>query len=316
MTETATQPPPAPAAEELHCPLCDYNLRGLEEPRCPECGYSFTWDELNSPERRLHPYLFEHHPERNLWSFRRTLLGGLRPGRFWRTLFPTQPSRPRRLAVYGIVVSCAWLLVLLPQVVRSIAAVDADQVTRQAVLVTNFPRMSAAARDATLKRFGSPQAWAAVVEPRWPHPMLWTRAARARLLDVTLFAAILWLAWPWLTLGGLMIFQVSMRRARVCPVHVLRCVVYTGDVSLWMAAFMFALILIDVAAEGPVGRASGRGPGGSVILASAVLLAVATYRLGTAYRDYLRFDHPFATAAAVQLMVTLLAYKGVLDWVN
>ena len=50
-------------AETLHCPLCEYNLRGLSEPRCPECGYRFEWAELRDPSRRLHPYLFEHHPE-------------------------------------------------------------------------------------------------------------------------------------------------------------------------------------------------------------------------------------------------------------
>src|SRR5215213_6018623 len=92
----------SPAAEIL-CPLCDYNLRGLIEPRCPECGFAFSWEELSDPQRRVHPYAFEHHAERNLWSFRKTLLGGLRPGRFWRTLFPTQPSRPRRLILYWLI---------------------------------------------------------------------------------------------------------------------------------------------------------------------------------------------------------------------
>lgn len=28
------------------CPLCGYNLTGLEKPRCPECGRQFTWKEL------------------------------------------------------------------------------------------------------------------------------------------------------------------------------------------------------------------------------------------------------------------------------
>ena len=70
----------APAIDSsLHCPMCDYDLRGQIEPRCPECGYRFDWDELRDPTRRVHQYLFELHPERNVWSFVRTLLGGLRP---------------------------------------------------------------------------------------------------------------------------------------------------------------------------------------------------------------------------------------------
>ena len=28
------------------CPACDYNLAGLREARCPECGVQFTLDEL------------------------------------------------------------------------------------------------------------------------------------------------------------------------------------------------------------------------------------------------------------------------------
>ena len=56
-------------SEEILCPLCDYNLRGLIQPRCPECGYRFEWQGLLDPKYRLHPYLFEHHPERNFRSF-------------------------------------------------------------------------------------------------------------------------------------------------------------------------------------------------------------------------------------------------------
>src|SRR4051812_10360519 len=90
------------AGEGLRCPLCGYDLRGLTEARCPECGYGFAWEELRDPTRRLHAYLFEHHAERNVWSFGRTVVGGLLPGRFWGRVFPTQPSNIRRLVLYWL----------------------------------------------------------------------------------------------------------------------------------------------------------------------------------------------------------------------
>jgi hypothetical protein len=39
------------------CPTCGYNLSGLREARCPECGASFTLDELaaSQPQRDEHP---------------------------------------------------------------------------------------------------------------------------------------------------------------------------------------------------------------------------------------------------------------------
>ena len=72
MDESTQPPPPASEGEppsvpqDFHgfCPRCHYNLRGLAEPRCPECGrgfdpsdprtYSFTprSDRLRKAARR------------------------------------------------------------------------------------------------------------------------------------------------------------------------------------------------------------------------------------------------------------------------
>src|SRR5687768_7323276 len=115
--EVGTFAPAAPdwqtIGEEVLCPLCRYNLSGLVEPRCPECGYGFSWAELLDPERRLHPYLFEHHPERNVNSFFQTMLGGLRPRRFWKSLRPSQPSNVRRLLAYGLIIQFLVLIAAL-----------------------------------------------------------------------------------------------------------------------------------------------------------------------------------------------------------
>ncbi len=40
---------------EGRCPNCDYDLRGLVEPRCPECGQAFTSREVAVYARRRWP---------------------------------------------------------------------------------------------------------------------------------------------------------------------------------------------------------------------------------------------------------------------
>lgn len=37
---------PSVADSGLRCPECEYNLTGLTDPRCPECGTTFDWDEV------------------------------------------------------------------------------------------------------------------------------------------------------------------------------------------------------------------------------------------------------------------------------
>src|SRR5205823_11722928 len=49
-------------------------------------------------------------------------------------------------------------------------------------------------------------------------------------------------AWPWLTFAALMVFQASMRKAKVQRGHVLRCVIYAADLSVWYTFLFLAAI--------------------------------------------------------------------------
>lgn len=42
--------PPLPATHDGCCRQCGYSLKGLPEPRCPECGTPFGQDECNGGE--------------------------------------------------------------------------------------------------------------------------------------------------------------------------------------------------------------------------------------------------------------------------
>jgi hypothetical protein len=308
-------PEPVVLSEALHCPLCGYDLRATTEPRCPECGYAFDLGELRDPERRLHPYAFEHHPERNASSFLQTLFAGLRPHRFWRKMHPTQPSRPRRLLLYWAIVVLPCVVLLAAQAARTIVSLDRQQVAQAKAMATRAPQVyDQVTLAGFVSKYGSLQAWADASTPRWPHPWFRRWVAHSYLVREIAIGTIAWLAWPWVTLAGLMIFQASMRRARVRPIHVLRCVFYAGDVALWWAIGAAAVVAIDIYRNGMGAQTWAQARSTPIHWLMVAGLLVATWRLAAAYRHYLRFPHAWATALAVQFMVALLLFKLVLDW--
>ena len=290
------------------CPLCDYSLRGLTEPRCPECGHRFTWQHVLSPEAQLHPYLFEHHPRRNAWSFWRTQLGGLLPRRFWRTLNPSQPSRPQRLVLY-------WLLASLPLVVMPLVAMVGD--FRQLAAQNDRFRAGMRGRWATwpdddpdkvrlLAKYGSTEKAIDAIAP--PRPALdrrtlrtlWDSSGRARAIILPI---ITYMLWPWLTCVALMLFATSMQRANVKPAHVLRCAIYACDIGL-LVILMAWLAIPNLQGSRwlPLSYSAITIYAGA---AAIVIAAVTAYRLGAAYRFYMGFDRPWATALAAQAIVLL-----------
>jgi hypothetical protein len=269
--------------EDLACPLCGYNLRGLSEPRCPECGCRFRWADLRDPARCAHPFLFEHHPERNGWSFWKTAFGGLRPVRFWRSLAPAQPQRPLRLVIYWLLSAFVALLCVA------------------GIYLLGYWRLHDRYR-----------AMATVFRPRRPY----TPIGLWELLDFTGPGYLVWWAWgflwPWLTFLALMVFRMSMRRARVKSVHVLRCVLYSADGLLWGGV---SLLLIAAAAS-VSGRIESPGPVVGVLYAIAVCgcAALVVGRLCVAYDRYLRFDHPWVTVLASQAIVILVGFYLLLEF--
>jgi hypothetical protein len=268
--------------EEILCPLCEYNLRGLSEPRCPECGYTFAWIDLLDPQRRVHPYLFEQHPERNSWSFWRTLVGGFAPWTFWTKFKPSQPSNARRLRIYATIVAAAFVLtgpgmVWLPEYV----------VNRS-----------------------STSGFYSTFSYRDQHLDIGIADFSLTYDDTLILSTALVLLWPLATFATLMIYRASMRRAKVQPVHVMRCVIYSADAALavglvaagvvhWsLMRFLYFHVGYDI--DTPL-----------LVLAGsvAVWLALFIVRLLFAYRNYLKFAHAAAAVLCTQvilLMVLLL----------
>jgi hypothetical protein len=111
--------------EDLHCSRCDYNLRMLERPRCPECGLVFAWRDLLDAARRRSEFLFEHRwRDRPVRSWLLTLRRSLRPGRFWAGVSIHEHPDHRALWAYLILGHGGVLLCFMVFAIAIPAALD------------------------------------------------------------------------------------------------------------------------------------------------------------------------------------------------
>jgi hypothetical protein len=286
-----TPPNWSQGATELACPLCEYNLRGLTEPRCPECGFAFTWAELIQGKREAHRYLFEHHPNRNIWSFCKTYWHDSFPARFWRDISPSNVVRPRRLMLYWVVSVLPLFIALFSPFAWNLFDALAAQPAVAPFMVLPSPNAFAPRRSymATPVYVAPPPlTFVDHVQRAWDITM---RDVARPALDVGFIVVLIW---PWLTLLALLIFSQSMRRAKVKKVHVLRAIVYGCD---------FYLIMFFVVFLGKFERFSDLW----MMQLPLACAALSLYRLYFAYRSYLRFHLPFATVSTAQFLVFLVA---------
>lgn len=292
----------------VQCPMCEYDMRGLAECRCPECGFASTWDELTDPTRARHPYLFEHHPQRNMWSAIKTFAGGFRPRRFWTGIYPTQPLYPRRLVLYGLLcnavtigtfmlLSAGFLLILVQQSRSEVLAFLSTM--PPAAITRRYGSLEAALRAHGVPTFAE-SAWKALSNRDGPFVIL---------AFVTIPAL-----WSWLTFASLMVYQHSMRRARLKPAHLLRAAIYSCDAM----ALIGVIPLLCLFHSGQFVRnplfAWARGFAFDGVFAAAItapfmalLIACCSYRLWQACRRYLQFRFALAAVIASQILVLLMA---------
>lgn len=280
------------------------------------------------------PLPFEHHPERNVGSFVRTHLGGWRPRTFWTSLQPAQPSRVWRLLLYALLASSVVATVVIGHYALWVRGhAEATRFERKNWVAQYAP--GTPYHDSVVRSYGSVPQWLDLIEPEPPSPDFFRRAWDAER-GWALALAVGLLAWPWATFLSLLVFRVSMRRARIKPVHVLRCVVYGFDIYLPVAlatgvAVGYRAVQTWSAFPPPVSFTSRWVPTPPIPTAMpysyrpdvvadvlcwmcVAALAAAAYRLTAAFRHYLKFDHPAATVLASQVIVALAAAVAALQW--
>lgn len=309
MTQAAPNPPDL--AESLPCPLCAYDLRGLTDPRCPECGYTFpSFQALAESHRTRHPYLFEHH--RTPRSFVRTLTAHLVPRRFWRTLTPLHPVRPGRLILYWLLILALAAPFAAVPVVASAQAHWRSTTFNRANMVAILAMPANARHVEDLKRhYGSIQA---CLDQLYPAPTVFSSTSQALLTHrVTAFSYAAFALWPAATAAVLMLYRRSTRQAKVRHVQVFRCTTYAADVIAWPGLLALLLYVIPTLASlanlTPQIRFVARlwfAIHQQPLLLWLPAVALATYRLTTAYSTYLRMSRAWLAIPLAQVIVLLL----------
>lgn len=292
-------------SDKVSCPLCDYDLRGLHDPRCPECGYQFQWDELLDPTKRPHPFLFEHYPNRNFWSFRKTSFAtSFRPTKFWSSLLPSQPSVPRRLVLYWFLQGLILAAFFVAYFGWSCKQIYGMQLSTRASIQA-WIQQNPKAYQTAIAHFGSKEAyldWEAPLPPSWRFFVQTYQYVPANRV----LAEWIWvlLAWPWLSALALLLYRMSMRQAKIRPIHVLRCTIYgSGSSILLVGAIVFVLALALLFVYPPLWRFINEEWAGLIgLIAMGVALI---YRLSRAYRHYLRFSQATIAVALSQIVVIL-----------
>ena len=274
--------------DALTCPLCGYDLRGLPEDRCPECGHAFDPASLRDARRSSPAWSFEHATSHRVRAFVGTFGRSLTPWRFWRELSPASVVVPRQLAIW----SAAWLA-LGSLVAAGVFGMQLSAISR--TFATNP---------------GVKPTWTALVR---------YAPLRNRVAHDTVAIAFASLAWPLVTLAALALFGLTLRRAGIRRRHLWRCVLYAWPTTLLVAS----VGLVAATQLGWMPRFDSRSPltlitHGLRILPSTTctLLAcaiVSTLHLTFAHARYLRLPHAAAQALLVGVvtwlaLATLIAF--------
>jgi hypothetical protein len=266
----------APDHHDLRCPACDYNLRGLAEPRCPECGHRFQWETLLDASTRLHPYLFEHHPEQDFRAFWRTAWGGLLPWQFWESIRPQMSSRPRRMVIY-------WVAAMVVSALSIVA-----ELAWGALLIWRHGAVAVRGR-----------TW-------WDGQYLDMLMQYDQALRILIAIGVVNVLWPWLTWLNLRLLPPELRGTADAGWRTLRCALYSFDTSIWGSLIYIAAMPLSV-----IGQANGRGD--FAILASVLMVVCylfGLFRLAIGLRLHAGWRRPVLTTIVSQIGVAVCAWAA------
>ena len=323
--------PASDTDDDLHCPVCDYALRGLPEPRCPECGYAFQWAELRERQRLKQGWFYEH--AGTLRSHLKTRWRSLRPWSFWKQIHAYTDADSRRLWRYRAT-TLALLLLVAAAVTGVVAAEDVvrraamNAIARPTINYSLTPIFGGASRPIPSYRFRSippsllppgisptstQPIYYYVVPPAWWVRLGTTLNPRSNRFSTAKVGVVLLatLGMPLLLPAYWVLLRRSVLKAAVRPVHLARVQAYTADA---LPLLLVLAVAADVAWAVLVPDVAWRRSMWTLLAPSlvpgVVVVGGLTLRLASALRQYLRFPHAVAVALAFGA-IALLAWLTV-----
>ncbi len=295
-------------SDDVACPLCAYNLRGLAEPRCPECGHRFEWSELLAASV-VHPWLFEHHPESNLRSLLRTLYESICAQRFWTSVRPTHRIRPKRLLAFLMApLLLTTVIPLAALMVRQCSQISSSNQQMRTAVRANIRKSDPRYAQYLVAQYGSVEAYMNRFYPVSPIDCLWrwyNDLNRNHTFWWVATRLLLILLWPLISLLTLLIFVRSFRRSRIRLIQLVRCVVYASGVFVIFAALLAANLGFagsDFQRWTPSGY-------GTLVVSILIYELIFIRNLIQAFKRYLEFPHPMTTVLASQFIAILIGLQ-------
>lgn len=267
---------------EVLCSRCGYELRMLEEPRCPECGLEFSWPEVLQRTANRSPWLFEHQwRKRPVRSWLQTVRRSLWPRQFWSQVSIHDVIAPGPL----------WFLLLAGPVLAGIVLVAGSLGLYWIALGVETYAMAPAKGNP----YGATSMWI------WMFVLELIGPRGHGLLVVVATGEGVLLA----TVALISSLRQTLGRCRVRPVQTLRVVAYAAAPACLAVLGLFAVVcLLMFLGIGHIPVLSVLAPLG--FFASCGVIPMVYLAVGL--RHYLRLTH----ARSIAIVSVLVAYLFVL----
>lgn len=293
-------------SEDLLCPLCEYNLRGLAGNRCPECGHLVDIDAAIQHKRNTLEFLFEHQKGLAYVPFRQTLVKSLRLSGIWRDVQPAHWINARRMIAYKLL-----------QVIPLLAGMIVVFLLQMGWLVAHQEHQRRLYYEREIAKGSHEQAmfWVEQHLPRQRVGILrdnsishvaWMKA-RFHILFLCL------IAWPGVLFVSQLLFLRSFSAGNIRVGHLLRCAAYSSDVVLFWPVFYaiaFVLFSLKYFLQDKLGWYSRSEPTVRGVTTTLLVLWIwLTFRMIGSYRHYLRIPRAVPGAIAASLLAGLAIWS-------